>query len=102
MAEDIKIASFHFKKSGNSCDVYVESDPDYRSQIQDIRVEWDSFPPTPLDAKLWSRRYLPLVLRKIAELIGGPVAGIRTVVSPGDPVVFQVDKAKGPKPSRPN
>ena len=102
MAEDIKIASFHFKKSGNSCDVYVEPDPDDNRQIRDIRVEWDCVPPTPLDAKLWSRRYLPLVLRKVAELIGGTVTGIRTVVHAGDPVVFQVDGGKGPNPSRPN
>ena len=102
MTEDIKIASFHFKKSGNSCDVYGELDPDDNRQIRDIRVEWDFVPPTLLDAKLWSRRYLPLVLRKLAELIGGTVAGIRTVVSPGDPVVFQVDGGKGPNPSRPN
>ena len=102
MTEDIKIASFRFEKSGNSCDVYVQRDPHDEGRIRNIRAEWDSFPPTPHDARLWSRRYLPLVLRKLAELIGGTVAGIRTVVSPGDPVVFQVDKAKGPKPSRPN
>ena len=81
---------------------FVEPDPDDNRQIRDIRAEWDSFPPILCDAKLWSRRYLPLVLRKIAELIGGTVAGIRTVVCPGDPVVFQVDKGKGPNPSRPN
>lgn len=102
MAEEIKIASFRFKKSGNSCDVYVELDPDDRNRIRDIRVEWDFVPPTPLDGKLWSRRYLPLVLRKIAQLTGGSVLGIRTAVCPGDSVLVQVDRGKRPNRSRLN
>ena len=94
MAEDIKIASFHFKKSGNSCDVHVEVDPDDRSQIRDTRVEWDFFPPTPLDAKLWSRKCLPVVYRQIAALMGGTVSGIASIEGLGEAAFIRTAESK--------
>jgi hypothetical protein len=68
-----KIATFLFI-SGNSCDVLVDLEKIHTDLSGVIKIEWDRFPPSPEDCKLWSREYFPEACRRINELMpGGPV-----------------------------
>ncbi len=61
-----KIFTFNFKDSGNSCDVFVDLNKLHDGFCQ---VLWDYFPPSRKDQKIWAKKYLPEVSRRIATLL---------------------------------
>jgi hypothetical protein len=74
MSGFVKICTFHFEQSGNGCDVLVNWATLLNDPFRSIRVEWDTFPPSPKDCRIWSRKYFPQMCRKLSELMpGGPV-----------------------------
>ena len=60
-----KIFTFNFKDSGNSCDVLV----DLNKLHDGLEVLWDYFPPSRKDQKIWAKKYLPEVSRRMATLL---------------------------------
>jgi len=70
-----KILTFNFKDSGNSCDVFMDLNKlhDGFCPLHDgscpLEVLWDYFPPSRKDQKIWAKKYLPEVSRRIATLL---------------------------------
>ncbi len=74
MSDYEKICTFRFKRGRNSCDVLVNFETLRADPTGSIRVEWDKWPPSPRDCRIWSRKCFPEVCRKLAELMpGGPL-----------------------------
>ena len=68
-----KICTFRFS-SGNNCEVLVNWETLYSDPYYALRVEWDTFPPSPEDCETWTREYHALMCRRPSELMpGGPI-----------------------------
>ena len=63
-----KIFTFNFKDSGNSCDVFVDLNK-LHDGFCPLEVLWDYFPPSHKDQKIWAKKYLPEVSRRMATLL---------------------------------
>lgn len=68
-------------RSGNSCDVTVEGDPDERVLIS---CAWDSPTPfSPVDSWYYETVVRPRVVRRVMAYVGKPSAGVVIVTGGG-------------------
>jgi len=81
-----KIFTFNFKDSGNSCDVFVDLNK-LHDGFCPLEVLWDWFPPSRKDQKIWAKKCLPEVSRKIATLLQKKV-GLLAVNAAGELAVI--------------
>ena len=65
-----KLFTFYFKHSRNGCDVLVDTERPHSDLMNSIFVEWDVFPPSRKDRKIWARKYFPKVCRRLGKLLG--------------------------------
>ena len=92
-----KIFTFNFKDSGNSCDVYVDLNKIRRPGLQSFDVLWDWLPPSRKDQKIWAKKYLPEVSKKIAELLQKKV-GVLAVNASRELVVIDPGQGSSANP----
>jgi hypothetical protein len=69
MSQSVKIATFRFQKTGNSCDVWVRVDvSDDGVNVGDSSVIWESSPSVD-DIRLWKTRFYPVVCKRMVDLM---------------------------------
>ena len=73
----LKIFTFNFTNSGNSCDVWVDLEKAHRPGFQScLEIQWDRFPPSRKDQKRWGKKCFPQVLQQIEKLLSKRVGTI--------------------------
>ncbi len=87
-----KIFTFNFRDSGNSCDVFVDLNK-LHDGFCPLEVPWDWFPPSRKDQKIWAKKCLPEVSRKIATLLQKKV-GLLAVNAAGELAVIDPSQWK--------
>ncbi len=93
----VKIASFQFKKSGNACEVFAHLDPTQSCPVVSVEVSWNFIPTSALDRRLWTRKFYPMVCRRILALLPEGVKRTLAVDASGNVLVLDRDGDREPQ-----